>query len=252
MAKAATIKANMTWFNAAGQCFCWLRAGIGDFRKRTSVALGYGFGFVAVSYAVVAGLWFFDMAWMLLPALAGAILVGPILAVGLYQQARKIQFRRKCPIASPGQFAVVGAILMMLLLMWFRTAVILYAIAFGLKPFPGLIETTLTLTSTLEGQVLLISGTLVGGLFAALVLAVSFFSVPMLVDRRVDAFTAMGRSFVACTRNFKVTFSWGLLVTIGLMVGFATGLLALIFIFPVFGFATWHAYDTLFKASRPR
>jgi uncharacterized membrane protein len=252
MAKAATIDSKSTWRDAKEQCYRWLALGLADFKSRPLFALGYGFGFVLASYAVLAVLWFFSLGWMLLPALAGAILVGPILAVGLYQEARRMQFGRKGAIASPGQFAMVGTILMILLLMWFRTAVVLYAIAFGLKPFPGLVESILTLTSSVEGLSLLIAGTVIGGLFAALTLSVSFFSVPMLVDKEVDGFTAMGRSFLTCLQNFKLAVYWGFLVTMGLVVGFATGLLALIVIFPLLGFSTWHAYDELFSANPPK
>ena len=217
-----------TWGDAASRCVNWLRLGASDFRKRSGFGFAYGFGFVIVSYAVIALLWFTGMAWMLLPALAGAILVGPLLAVGIYQEARRIKYQRRCRVASPGQFALAGTILMMLLLMWFRAATVLYALFFGLRPFPGFQETIQTVLFTQEGLMLLVVGTAVGGLFAALTLAVSFFSIPLLVDREIDAFSAMGRSFSASIHNFKIAATWGFFVTVTLVVGFATGLLTMI------------------------
>lgn len=238
-----------TWVQAFDRCRGWIRRGIADFRHRPLLGLAYGAGFFLASYMVIALLWVSGLAWMLLPALAGAILVGPVLAVGLYQEARRIRYGRRCPVASPGQFAIVGAILMVLLLTWFRTATVLYALFFGLRPFPGFAETLSTVLLTHEGLILLVVGTLVGGLFAALTLAVSFFSVPMLVDRETDAFSAMGLSFSACTHNFRTAVAWGAVVTFALVVGVATGLLAMIVIFPLLGYATWHAYDDLFGAA---
>ena len=237
----------VTWGDALKRCFGWLKMGISDFRAKPFIGLSYGFGFFFITYTVILLLWATGLSWMLLPALAGAILIGPILAIGLYQAARRIKHSCRCRVASPGQFAIVGAILMVLLLTWFRSATILYALFFGLRPFPGFIEAIQTVLLTQEGLILLVVGTLVGGLFAALTLAVSFFSVPMLVDRDIDAFSAMGRSFSACTHNFKLATAWGVIVTLCLAIGFMTGLLSMIVMFPLLGYTTWHAYDDLFE-----
>ena len=245
MSSVETHSRSETWVCAAHRCLRWLRLGVSDFRQRPFVGLAYGFGFFFVSCAVVGFLWATGLTWMLLPALAGAILIGPILAVGLYQEARRVKYKCHCRVASPGQFAVVGAILMVLLLTWFRSATVLYALFFGLRPFPGFIETIQTVLFTQEGIALLMVGTAVGGLFAALTLAVSFFSVPMMVDREIDAFSAMGLSFSTCTHNFKTATTWGFIVTLVLLMGFVTGLLAMIVAFPLLGYATWHAYDEM-------
>ena len=75
-----------------------------------------------------------------------------------------------------------------------RAAVIIYALFFGLRPFPGLHEVTAMLFGTPVGWAMLLVGTVVGGLFAAFSFAISAFAIPMLLDERVDAFTAMGTS----------------------------------------------------------
>ena len=51
---------------------------------------------------------------------------------------------------------------------------------------------------------MLIVGTVVGGLFAAFSFAISAFSIPMLLDERVDAFTAMGTSMALVWNNLPV------------------------------------------------
>ena len=40
--------------------------------------------------------------------------------------------------ASGGQILFAGVLLCLLMLLWMRAAVILYALFFGLRPFPGL------------------------------------------------------------------------------------------------------------------
>ena len=62
---------------------------------------------------------------------------------------------------------------MVLLLLWIRAAAIIYALFFGLGSFPGATEFLSSLFLTWNGIVMLIIGTLVGGLFAALGFAIS-------------------------------------------------------------------------------
>ena len=224
----------------------WLKAGYADFRSRPVLALGYGFGFFSLSWLVIALLWLSGLGWMLLPATAGALLVGPLVAVGLYQISRQLEEGKRSSVASPGQIALLGGILMILLLTWIRAATIIFALFFGLKPFPGFLESLTTVFLTPEGLLLLAVGTIVGGLFAALTFAITAYSLPMLVREEIDAFTAMGRSFVISVRHMAVTLRWGATVTVLALFGFATGLIAMIVIFPLLGFATWHAYRDMF------
>ncbi|KIC15223.1 DUF2189 domain-containing protein [Leisingera sp. ANG-Vp] len=219
----------------------WLVAGWRDLRANLGFSLGYGAALVLAGWATI---WFLNasgMAWMLLPLLAGGVLVGPVATVGLYAVARG-----KREVASKGQIALVGAILMVFALTWIRAATVLFAIVYGLRPFAGFTETLQLLLSTQEGWVLMVAGSLTGGLFAALGFAVSAFSLPMLVDRKIDGFSAMGLSFNAATHNFWLCVWWGAAITFLTALGILTGLLGLAIVFPLLGYATWHAYADLF------
>ena len=66
-----------------------------------------------------------------------------------------------------------GAILSLLMLVWMRAAVIIYALFFGLRPFPGLHDVAAMLFGTPIGWAMLLVGTVVGGLFAACLLYTS-------------------------------------------------------------------------------
>ena len=219
----------------------WLVAGWRDLCANLGLSLGYGVALVLAGWGTI---WFLNasgMAWMLLPLLAGGVLVGPVATVGLYAVARG-----KREVASKGQIALVGAILMVFALTWIRAATVLFAIVYGLRPFAGFTETLQLLLSTQEGWVLMVAGSLTGGLFAALGFAVSAFSLPMLVDRRIDGFSAMGLSFNAATHNFWLCVWWGAAITFLTALGILTGLLGLAIVFPLLGYATWHAYADLF------
>ncbi|AXI48593.1 hypothetical protein C1J03_22900 [Sulfitobacter sp. SK012] len=220
----------------------WLSAGWSDFRANPGLSLAYGIGLVVLGWALIWVLGATGLAWMLLPLLAGGVLVGPVATVGLYAVARG-----KKDVAAKGQIALVGVILMVFALTWIRAATVLFAIEYGLRPFAGFSETLELMLSTPSGWILLIVGSLVGGLFAALGFAVSAFSLPMLVERNIDGFSAMGLSFNATTQNFRLAVLWGVTITILSGIGILTGLLGLVIIFPLLGYATWHAYAELFQ-----
>ncbi len=56
------------------------------------------------------------------------------------------------------------------MLVWMRAAVIIYALFFGLRPFPGLKDVVAMLVSTPEGWAMLLVGTVVGGALRRLLL----------------------------------------------------------------------------------
>jgi uncharacterized membrane protein len=92
---------------------------------------------------------------------------------------------------------------------------------------------------------MLIVGSAVGALFASFSFAISAFSIPMQLEQRVDALTAMGTSFALVGKNLPVMLTWGAIVLGLFLLSLATGLLGLIVVFPVLGHGTWHAYETM-------
>jgi uncharacterized membrane protein len=148
-------------------------------------------------------------------------------------------------VRAGGQVLFTGVLMCLIVLLWMRAAVLLYALFFGLLPFPGLENIAPVLFGTTEGLLLLIIGTLVGGLFAAFSLAVSAFSFPMLLDEKTDALTAMGTSIALSWHNLPVMLTWGAIVVFLYGVCLVTCLVGLIIIFPLLGHATWHAYEAM-------
>lgn len=236
-----------------GMAFDWLRAGWRDFMTQPASSLAYGFVVLLASLCVIGSM--FALGWdqVLFPALAGFLVVGPILAVGLYEKSRRIARHEKVTLAgmilvraeSRGQILFAGALLCLLMLLWMRAAVIIYALFFGIRPFPGLDHIAAMLLITPIGWSMLVVGTLVGALFAAFSFAISVFAIPMLLDERVDALTAMGTSMALVWNNMPVMVCWGLVIAGLFLVCLATGLLGLVVIFPVLGHASWHAYKAV-------
>jgi uncharacterized membrane protein len=237
----------------ARTAFDWLAAGWRDLLIKPGPSLAYGLAVFAVSMVIVWGLFALGFDYILFPALAGFMVVGPLIAIGLYQKSRDIEagvpvsLRRMLLVdaASGAQVWYTGALLCLLMLTWMRAAVIIYALFFGLRPFPGFDHVVSMLLTTPEGWGMLLVGSVVGGLFAAFSFAISTFSIPMLLDEDVDAFTAMGTSISLVWNNLPVMVAWGAIVLALFLVSVATGLLGLIVVFPLLGHATWHSYRAI-------
>lgn len=233
--------------------FQWLAAGWRDLLTKPAPSLIYGFVVFAVSAIIVVGLFAFDLDYILLPAFAGFMVVGPVLAIGLYEKSRRLAAGIPVTLGSMlrphavsmGQILLTGVLLCLLMLLWMRAAVILYALFFGLLPFPGLAQIAHVLFATPTGWALLIVGTAVGALFAAFSFAIAAFSIPMLLEKRIDALTAMGTSMALVWNNLPVMLTWGTIVLALFLLSIATGLLGLIIAFPLLGHGTWHAYRAI-------
>ena len=233
----------------ASAAFGWLRAGWRDLMATPAPSLAYGLAVFAVSALIVGGL---SVSARLHPV-RNRGLHGGRLAVGLYEKSRSLEQGRAVSLArmifvrpaSGGQILFVGFIMLGLALLWTRAAVIIYALFFGWRPFPGLDHLAPMLFTTPIGWAMLAVGTVVGGVFAAFSFAISAFSVPMLLDRRTDAFTAMGTSISLVWNNRPVMITWGAIVLLLTLLGLGTGLIGLIVTFPLLGHATWHAYRTI-------
>lgn len=230
--------------------FAWLRAGWRDMWIQPALSLGYGAGVFLVSLTLVWIMFVAERDYILFPALAGFLVVGPLVAIGLYEKSRRIETGE--PATMRGMFLVkarsgaqiffIGAMLVMLTLLWNRAAVLLYALFFGVRPFPGIDNIVAILFTTPIGWAMLVTGTLVGGLFASFAFAISVFSIPMLLDERTDALTAMGKSMAMVWNNLPPMIVWGAIVLALFAVSVASGLLGLIVVFPLVGHATWHTY----------
>ena len=67
----------------------------------------------------------------------------------------------------------------------------------------------------------------------------------MIVDRHVDAGTAIRMSLRVSWRDFPAMLVWAALIAGLVLFGFLTGLLGMILVFPLLGHATWRAYREL-------
>ncbi len=231
----------------------WLGAAWRDFVASPGPSLAYGIVVSAVSALFVWAMIVLRWDYLLFPALAGFMIVGPIIAIGLYEVARAREEGRKLSLGesihvhpySLAQVFFAGALLCMLLLLWMRAAVLIYALFFGYRNFPGLDDLVPLLVGTPPGWGMIVTGSFVGALFAAFAFAASVFSVPMLVRERIDVLTAIGTSISMVWNNLPVMIAWGAIVLVLFVISVATAFVGLIIVFPLLGYGTWHAYRSI-------
>lgn len=233
------------------EAYRWLRAGWDDFSsEELGASVIYGVFVFALSVLLVGGLFWIGADYVLFPAMGAFLVFAPALAMGLYEKSRRRMAGESISLdhmiyaqsKSPYQLFYIGLILLLLGLLWMRSAVLIYALFFGFHQFPGFGPLLASLFLTPTGWSLLFVGSLFGALFAALGFAISAISIPMLLNERVDAFTAMGASITLVWNNLPVMLTWGGIVLSAFIICMLSGLLGLVVVFPVLGHATWHAY----------
>lgn len=236
----------------------WLAAGWRDLTRARAISLAYGLCFAAVSGLITAGLWYWDRLQYLPPLAAGFILVGPFLAVGLYEVSRRLElgerprFRHALGAIgrAPTRLTFLGALLMLALLFWIRLAFLLFALFMGTGEVPPTDALMSLLLFTPRGLGLLVLGTAIGAVLAAAVFAITVVSLPLVMDREVDAMTAIITSLRSVRRNWKALLLWAWLVAAITAVGLATFYVGLVVLFPLLGHASWHAYRALVGGER--
>jgi uncharacterized membrane protein len=96
-------------------------------------------------------------------------------------------------------------------------------------------------------------GTFEGAVFSAIIFCFSAFSLPMIMDRKVDVVTAIITSINAVLRNKAVSLIWACIIVLIVTIGFTTAFLGFLVLMPLLGHATWHAYkETIISDEWPR
>ena len=99
--------------------------------------------------------------------------------------------------------------------------------------------------TTSQGWTLIVLGNLAGGAFAVATLVFALVSFPMVVDKPVDAGTAVRTSVAAVRKNPREAFGWGLRVAGLLLLGLLPFAIGLAIVLPWLGYATWHLYTRI-------
>lgn len=229
----------------------WLHAGVEDTHKAGWASLFYGLVF-AVTGILIHTL-FADQYWLLAGLTTGFFLLGPFLAMGLYDLSRRIE-QGKAPALIPSLTAwlpnimhifTFAALLLVILIVWIYFSMDIFTHFFNgqLPSFNELVIHVITLKNPAFTAVYFS----VGGFFAAVIYAISVVAMPLMLDKKASASGAACASINACLRNPVVMALWAFFIVVLVGVGFATSFLGLIVTMPVVGHASWHVYRDLIE-----
>jgi len=237
-----------------GAPLTWLSKGFSDLKtsKIPSLAYGFVFALIGLGLTVLASK---NPIWSAAFTTA-FFLIGPFLAIGLYDLSRQIEEGHKAclldsihiikdNLVNIGIFVVVLGFLLML---WLRIAALVAGIFFNNIE---LITKGWSVLFTSDHSIEFFLFFIVFGFFIAqLAFSISVVSMPLLLHRKVDIITAITTSLCVVIKNPLVMLFWAALIVILINIGILTAFVGLVVTLPLIGHASWHAYRDLVGEAR--
>lgn len=223
-----------------------------DFTAAPQFGLFFAGIYVAGGLLMVYGFSNISQSWWLIPVIAGFPLFAPFSAVGLYEVSRRRetgeQLRWGAVLGAlkgrgDEQLILMGGIIFVAFSFWMILAHGIFAIFMGESSIVSALgDGHSGRADALDLALMLGVGSLVGGLFAMALFAITVVSLPMLVDQDVDFITAIITSLGVFGRNKPVMTGWAFIIAASLIVAMVPLFAGLLIVLPVLGHATWHMY----------
>lgn len=223
----------------------WLMLGWRDFRASGGASIFYGICFTLMGALLKVVL---NKAPEYLSALTcGFLLAGPLMSLGLYDISRRLESTRSGLLGSVfsmrGRWSNIGVlalVLAVIMMVWARASLVIFALFYnkGMPTMHGFLSQLFSLNN-LE---FIAVYAFIGFIFASIVFAITWVSIPLMLDRDTDAITSMIISTVALFVNVLATIFWSFLIVGLVVLSFMSWNLGFLVAMPVIGHATWHAY----------
>jgi uncharacterized membrane protein len=220
--------------------------GWNDLTAHIGIGVFYGLCFWAMAITLAAV--FRTKPEYTMSIASGCLLVGPFLAMGLYEVSRRreqnltpeLGISLTCWDSHIRSMGMLVLVLIVLELLWGRASLVVFAVFFN----TGMPSTTGVLHAVFnpENWEFVAVYTVVGGVFATLVFSTAVVSIPMILDRDTDAISAAITSIRVVFSSPGVMLLWGMLITVLIALALLPWGLGLILIGPLLGHASWHAY----------
>jgi len=234
----------------------WIEKGWQDVRAAKQYSLAYGAVIVLISGLITLGLMGEHLGFMVPFLAAGFYLLAPVIGLGLYQMSAHLERNEPLKFChfleawrhNQGQLGVITAGLLIIMQLWMMSNFVLFALLYtGMHPPLENFFSRVFLSG--DNNAFAFASIGVGFLLAWVAYAISAISVPMLMDREVDGFTAIRTSVKAVTENWLPMTLWAVLIVMFIGLGLLTFYVGLFIAMPLVGHATWHAYRDLVPAA---
>ncbi|WP_425305385.1 DUF2189 domain-containing protein [Chthonobacter albigriseus] len=228
-----------------------LLAGAEDFRRAPQYGLFFGGLYAAGGILLVLAVTSLHMPWLAYPLAAGFALLGPFVAVGLYEVSRRLETGLPLgwgPVLgaayaqSGKQLAGMAFITLFIFLIWMYQVRLLMALFLGGQSFttlPGFITVVFT---TFDGWMFLAVGHVIGAALSIFVFSLTVVWFPLLLDRDTDVVTAMITSVKTVVTSPVPMIGWAVIVVAALILSAVPIFLGLAITLPILGHTTWHLY----------
>jgi uncharacterized membrane protein len=234
------------------QSIIWLSSGWDDLRHLGWASLAHGVLIVTMGWVLLA----ISSAhlFLVVAAVTGYLLVGPVMTTGLCELSRRRAANESARfddsldavVRDPANLAQFGALLAVIAVVWLvASEVMLSALLAGTGPTWDVLLWGSFTGAVGRAQALAYVGS--GAVLAAIVFTLSVVTVPLIIDRRMGAIDAMAASVRATFKNLPAMLVWSALIVVLTALGFATLLAGMIVVAPLLGHATWHAYRDLVR-----
>lgn len=231
-----------------------LGAGLQDFRAAPRFGLFFGGVYAAGGILVLLTASALDMSYLSYPLAITFGLIGPFVAVGLYEVSRRLETGQ--PLDWTGVLGVIweqrrrelawmAFVVLFVQIMWMYQVRLLLALFLGFKSFASFGAFVEVVVTTPEGLMFLLIGNVIGAVLSVILFSLTVVSFPMLLDRDVDFITAMITSVRSVVTSPKPMIGWAVLVTATLLVSMLPFFVGLVVTLPVLGHTTWHLYRRL-------
>ncbi|MGJ4927106.1 DUF2189 domain-containing protein [Bradyrhizobium sp. HKCCYLS2038] len=227
-----------------------LTQGLRDFQAQPLFGLAFGLIYVLGGISIVLCVTAFGMVYLAYPLAAGFALLGPFVAIGLYEVSRRRELGQPVSysaiwqtITSRGEIAWMAFVTVFFFVIWMYQIRLLIALLLGLNAsFSSFKEFMTVVLTTNEGLLFLAIGNLDGAALSLVLFSLTVVSFPLLLDREVDFVTAMITSVRAVVASPGPMIGWAAVITVLLIVSALPYFLGLLVTVPVLGHATWHLY----------
>ncbi len=227
-----------------------LAQGFRDFRAAPLYGLAIGALYAAGGILIILSVTALGMSYLAYPLAAGFALIGPFVAVVLYEISRRLEAGQSIRFAAiyrvirgRSEIGWMAFVTLFVFVIWMYQVRLLIALLLGINAsFSSFQQFITVVLTTNEGLLFLMIGNLDGAILSLILFSLTVVSFPLLLERDVDFVTAMITSVRAVVKSPLPMIGWAATIALLLIVSVLPTFLGLVFTLPILGHTTWHLY----------